>query len=107
MRIISRQTLTVFAESLAGQKDYLSVKAALDAWFLEVRRAHWMSSADVKQHYAHASIPDSARCVFNIKGNDYRLVISIDYEKQAVWIKWIGSHRDYDGIDARKVAFDG
>lgn len=66
-----------------------------------------MSSADVKQHYASASILDSARCVFNIKGNDYRLVVSIDYEKQAVWIKWVGSHHDYDRIDARKVAFDG
>ncbi len=107
MRIVARRTLTNFVESMIGHKDYQAVKNALDAWFLEVRHAQWANSADVKQHYASASLLDSTRCVFNIKGNDYRLVVSIDYEKKAVWIKWIGSHRDYDMIDARKVAFDG
>jgi mRNA interferase HigB len=47
------------------------------------------------------------RVVFNIKGNDYRLVAAIDYEKRILWIKWIGAHADYDGIDVKEVAHDG
>jgi mRNA interferase HigB len=58
---------------------------------------------DVKRLYASASIVGADRVVFNIKGNDYRLVVAIDYEKAIVWIKWIGTHADYDDIDVRKV----
>lgn len=103
MRIIARRTLRDFVESLAGQKDQPAVKAALDAWFDEVARTRWQSSADVKRRYATASIVTAERIVFNIKGNAYRLVVSIDYEKGIVWIKWIGTHKAYDRIDVTKV----
>lgn len=103
MRIIARRTLRHFIESLAGQRDQPAVKAALDAWFDEVSKAEWASSADVKRHYATASIVSAERIVFNIKGNDYRLVVAVDFEKGIVWIKWIGTHRDYDRIDVTKV----
>ncbi|HEX3116101.1 MAG TPA: type II toxin-antitoxin system HigB family toxin, partial [Bradyrhizobium sp.] len=63
----------------------------------------WRSAADVKRRYATASIVSAERIVFNIKGNDYRLVVSIDFEKAIVWIKWIGTHRDYDKIDVKEV----
>jgi mRNA interferase HigB len=103
MRIIARRTLKRFVETRAGQKDQAALKAALDAWFDEVRKAHWTSSADVKRRYRSASIVSGERVVFNIKGNDYRLVVAIDYEKGIVWIKWIGAHAAYDRIDVRTV----
>ncbi len=103
MRIIARRTLRQFVESRAGHKDQPALKAALDAWFDEVRKASWASTADVKQLYASASIVSADRIVFNIKGNDYRLVVAVDFEKAIVWIKWLCTHRDYDRIDVRKV----
>jgi len=103
MRIIARRTLRQFVESLAGKRDQSAVKAALDAWFDEVSKAEWTSTADVKRLYATASIVSAARIVFNIKGNDYRLVVSVDFEKSIVWIKWIGTHKAYDRIDVKEV----
>lgn len=79
------------------------MKHALDAWYDEVRRARWRSSADVKRRYATASIVTATRIVFNIKGNAHRLVVSVDFAKGIVFIKWIGSHTDYDRIDVTRV----
>ena len=106
MRIIARRTLREFTESLAGHKDQFAVKAALNAWFNEVSKAEWASSADVKRLYATASIVSAERIVFNIKGNDYRLVVSADFEKGIVWIKWIGTHKAYDKIDVKEIEHD-
>lgn len=103
MRIIARRTLREFVDSLAGQRDQPAVKAALDAWFDEVSKAAWENSADVKQLYATASIVSAERIVFNIKGNDYRLVVAVDFEKAIVWIKWVGTHKAYDKIDVTEV----
>jgi mRNA interferase HigB len=80
-----------------------ALKAALDAWFGEVRKARWSNTADVKRLYASASIVSIDRIVFNIRGNAYRLVVAVDFEKGIVWIKWLGTHRDYDRIDVREV----
>jgi mRNA interferase HigB len=107
MRIIARRTLLNFVNARAGHKDQPALKAALDAWFEEVRRSKWSSTAEVRRHYATASIVSAERIVFNIKGNDYRLVVAVDFEKHIVWIKWIGTHRDYDRIDVSKVDYDG
>ncbi len=79
MRVIARRTLTRFVESLKEQKGQRAVKAALDAWFHEVQRAGSRNSAEVKHSYATASIVSADRVVFNIKGNDYRLVAAIDH----------------------------
>jgi mRNA interferase HigB len=103
MRIIARRALREFVGSRTGHKDQAALKAALDVWFDEARKARWTSTADVKRLYATASVVSADRIVFNIKGNDYRVVVSIDFEKGIVWIKWIGTHRDYDGIDVRQV----
>ena len=103
MRIIARRTLREFVESRAGHKDQQALKAALDAWFDEVRKAKWSSTADVKRLHASASIVSSDRIVFNIRGNAYRSVVAVDFEKGIVWIKWLGTHRDYDRIDVREV----
>ena len=69
----------------------------------EIRASRWESSSDVKRSVATASIVSADRVVFNIKGNDYRLVVAVDYEKAIVFIKLIGTHRDYDSIDVREV----
>jgi mRNA interferase HigB len=103
MRIIARRTLREFVQSLAGHKDQAAVKAALDAWFGEVKRAKWRSTVEIKRTYATASVVSSERVVFNVKGNAYRLVVSVDFEKSIVWIKWIGTHKSYDQIDVRQV----
>ena len=103
MRVIARRTLREFVQSRAGYKDQPGLKAAVDAWFDEVRKANWKSTADVKRHYASASVVSSDRIVFNVKGNDYRLVVSVDFEKGIVWIKWIGTHEHYDQIDVKEV----
>jgi len=105
MRIIARRTLREFVKSRAGYKDQAALKAALDAWFDEVRKAR-CSTAEVKRLYATASIVTADRIVFNIKGNDYRLVVSVDFEKGIVWIKWIGTHKDYDRIDVTEVEYE-
>jgi len=105
MRIIARRTLREFVESLAGRKDQSAVKSALDAWFDEVSKAEWASSADVKKLYATAIIVSAERIVFNVKGNDYRLVVAVDFEKGIVWIKWIGTHEAYDKIDVAEVQY--
>ena len=105
MRIIARKTLKDFAESLQGSKDHKAVKAALDAWFHEVQRADWDGPADVVRSYANASIVGSDRVVFNIKGNSYRLVVVIDYRRQIVFIKWLGTHAAYNEIDVKTVKY--
>lgn len=107
MRIIARRTLLAFVGTRAGHKDPPALKAALDAWFSEVKKAHWTSTADVKRLYATASVVSAERIVFNIKGNSYRLVVAIDFEKGIVWIKWIGTHGDYDRIDVTEVKYEG
>jgi mRNA interferase HigB len=105
MRVIARSTLSKFVEALTGHKDKAAVKAALDAWFFEVRRASWRNSQEVKRAYASASIVDAERVVFNIKGNSYRLVVAIHYELETVFVKWIGSHKEYDKIDVGAVEY--
>ena len=65
--------------------------------------ARWRNTAQIKRSRATASIVTAERIVFNVKGNDYRLVVAVDFEKGVVWIKWIGTHRDDDRIDAGKV----
>jgi mRNA interferase HigB len=105
VRVIARRTLLQFIESLKGQQGQKAVKGALDAWFQEAQRAEWRGPGDVKRSYGAASIVSSDRVVFNIKGNDYRLVTAIDFRRQIIFIKWIGSHRDYDNIEARTVQY--
>src|SRR5438552_1955298 len=106
MRIIARRTLREYADSLSGHKEQKAVRVALDTWFHEVRKAHWKTSADVRKARAKASIVSAERIVFDIKGGGYRLITALDFEKGIVWIKWIGTHRDYDQIDARKVKYE-
>ena len=105
MRIIARRTLMQFVETSSGGERRTALGAALNSWFHEVHRARWSNSAELKQSYRTASILSSDRVVFNIKGNAYRLITAIDYERQIVFVKWIGTHADYDKIDAKTVRY--
>jgi mRNA interferase HigB len=78
-------------------------EGALDAWFDEAKKARWSNGSDVKRSYATASIVSADRIAFNIKGNDYRLVVAVDFEKGIVWIKWIGTLRQLARITERPI----
>ena len=97
MRVIARATLRDYWEN------YPAVEGRLRAWFQEAKAAKWSSPTDVKAEYASASIVADNRVVFNIGGNSYRLVVHINYELQIVYIKFIGTHDEYDNIDATTV----
>ena len=103
MRIIARRTLRDYVGSRAGRKDQGALKAALDAWFSEAEKASWGNMAAIKKQYGTASPVTADRVVFNIKGNDYRLIAAVAYRFQAVYIKFIGTHAQYDRIDAATV----
>ncbi len=107
MRIIARRTLSDFVKSKLADHDCQALRNALDAWYEEVRKAKWSNMAEVKRHYATASVISMERVVFNIKGNSYRLVASFDFDRSIAFIKWIGTHRDYDKLDVRKVQYGG
>jgi mRNA interferase HigB len=79
---------------------------SLKSWVDEAKKAGWSQPAQIKEQYRSASILKNKRVVFNIKGNDYRLVVSIAYHYQAVYVKFIGTHREYDAIDAETVEME-
>jgi mRNA interferase HigB len=106
VRVIARSTLNDFVANRVARSQRAGVKSHLDAWFAEVAQAEWKSSAELKSQYSSASILSAERVVFNIKGNDYRLVVAIDYHYGILLIKWLGTHREYDEIDVRKVSYD-
>ena len=76
------------------------------AWVDEARSSDWKTPADIKTHFASASILKSRRVVFNIKGNDFRLVVAVAYRFGAVYIKFVGTHKQYDAIDAETVEME-
>lgn len=106
MRVIARRTLNDFVKNRVDPKHQKSVKDHVDSWYAEAVKATWKSSAPLKQQYSSASIVSSERVVFNIKGNEYRLIVAINYQYQVVRIKWLGTHKEYDQIDATKVEYD-
>ena len=79
--------------------------AQLDAWYAIASKATWRSPADITATFGNASIIGSDRAVFNIKGNSYRLIVAFDFEKQIAFVKFVGSHVEYDKIDAATVEY--
>jgi len=100
MRIIALSYLRSFWESNPDAEQQLK------SWADEARKASWRQPADIKAQYRNASILRNRRVVFNIKGNDYRLVASVAYRYQAVYVKFVGTHAEYDLIDAETVEMD-
>jgi mRNA interferase HigB len=106
VRILSRSTLNGFVRNRVEPKLQRLVQNQLDAWFALVSRAAWKNSAELKRDQLSASIVSSERVVFNIKGNEYRLVAAVDYLHSVVLVLWLGTHREYDRMDVRRVEFD-
>lgn len=97
MRIISRKRLVEF---WAKHPD---AEQPLRAWYTEAKKASWQSPGEVKSLYRNVSLIGNQRLVFNIKGNDYRLVVLVDYRQSKIFIRFIGTHREYDRIDVANI----
>lgn len=102
MRIIKVKTLL---DHLSNPK-YESAEKALLSWISEVKYSNWSSPAELKLKYKNASKIGSKRVVFNIKGNDYRLIVDIEYKLKIVFIVWFGTHKEYNIIDAKEVIYE-
>ena len=97
MRIIAKRTLREFWER------YSDAEEPLLAWYHEVKKENWSQPAQVKEKYRSASVIKGSRVVFNIKGNDYRLVVKINYSRGIVLVRFVGTHVEYDAIDVEEV----
>jgi mRNA interferase HigB len=97
VRIVARRTLREF------WKRFPDAEEPLLAWYREVEKEDWDGPAKLKEKYGNASIIKGSRAVFNIKGNDYRLVAKINYPYRMLYVRFIGTHAEYDEIDVEEV----
>ena len=99
MRIISKKTLKEFYE----QNLYKDSRNSLEAWHQEVLKATWNNPNEVKKQFRNASVVGDNRIVFNIHGNKYRLIVKINYFAKIIFIRFIGTHKQYDCINAMEI----
>lgn len=97
MRIISKKALRDF------WFHHPDCEQSLKSWFKESEKANWSTPNEIKKEYPSASFLRDIRVVFNIKGNNYRLIVKINYDYDLLWIRFIGTHSEYDKIDANKI----
>ena len=97
MRIIALATLRDF------WKSHSDAEIPLRSWYTLASRSDWRRPADVKAAYRNASVVANNRIVFNIKGNDYRLIAAVHYNRSMMFIRFVGTHREYDKIDAETI----
>lgn len=97
MRVIAKRTLRAFWGSSLRYRD---AKGPLEAWHSECLKAKWKTPQELKAQFRSASVLKNNRVVFNIAGNKYRLVVSVDYQRQVMFVKFVGTHAQYDEIDA-------
>lgn len=97
MRIIALSTLRAFWEK------YPDAETPLRAWYALASRTHWKTPADIKADYRNASFTANNRVVFNIKGNDFRLVVAVRYSQGLMFVRFIGTHRQYDRINVEMI----
>jgi len=96
-RIIAKRTLREFWEKHLDSEQYLKT------WYETAKSSNWQSPNDVKKTYIHASILKNNRVVFNIKGNSYRLIVKFNYDRQWAFIRFVGTHVEYNNIDANTI----
>lgn len=97
MRVIAKKILREFCEK------HNDCEQQLKSWYQEASNAEWKNSNEIKLEYPTASIIGDNRVVFNIKGNSYRLIIKINFDYQMIWIRFIGTHAEYDKINAKLI----
>jgi mRNA interferase HigB len=97
LRVIAKKILREFWEV------HSDCEQQLKSWYRETCTAEWKNPNEIKVEYPSASILNDNRVVFNIKGNNYRLIVKINFEYEMVWIRFIGTHAEYDKINANKI----
>ena len=97
MRVIAKKTLRDF------WTEHTDCEEPLKIWYHDVERVKWKTPQDIKREYPSASILKDNRVVFNIKGNHYRLIVRINYDYGILWIRFIGTHSEYDRVDANTI----
>ena len=97
LRIIAKRTLRQFWEQFPESEQQLKV------WYQEASNAEWQSPNEIKEQYKSASILRNSRVVFNICGNKYRLIVEINFPRKWVFIRFIGTHNEYDKVDANQI----
>ena len=100
MNVIAKGTLIYYVTK------YPKAKTALLVWYHEFTKEVFHNFNELKAYYGNASIVANSRVVFNIKGNDYRLLVSINFRQSAAYVIWFGTHKEYDNIDVATVNFD-
>lgn len=102
MRILKEKTLTDYC----NLNKYKKAEESLRAWVYEVKFSVWNNANELMAKYRNASIISSKRVVFNIKGNDYRLIVDVEYKLKIVFIVWFGTHKEYDKIDVSRANYE-
>jgi mRNA interferase HigB len=97
MRVVAVSTLRDFWQR------YPDAEQPLKAWYEEATTATWTQPADIKAQYRSASVLKNRRVVFNIKENDYRLIVAVAYKLQVVYVRFVGTHKEYDAVDAETI----
>jgi mRNA interferase HigB len=97
MHLVSIPPLLAFAAKHPASKQ------SILAWCEEVKKAHWRQPSDLKALYASVSILKNRRAVFNLKGHDYRLIVAVAYKQGYVYVKFVGTHTEYDAVDADTI----
>jgi mRNA interferase HigB len=103
IRVIGAEVVERYFKTRVGHKGIKATRTQYHAWLAIVGRAQWRTPEDVKTSYPKASILEGSRVVFNIKGNDYRLIASVQYEAGVLASRFFGTHAEYDKIDAEIV----
>jgi len=102
MRIIKEKTLFDIVEN----NKYSTATESIKAWIFEVRKSTWKNSSQLKAKYRNASIIGDKRVIFNIKGNDFRLIADVEYNLKIVFIVWFGTHKEYDKLNAKTIRYE-
>lgn len=97
MRVIAKKILRTFWTK------HPDCEQQLKSWYREAEKGTWKNTNEIKKEYPTASVLVDNRVVFNIKGNNYRLIVRINFQYQMMWIRFIGTHKEYDRIDAKKI----
>jgi mRNA interferase HigB len=103
MIVVGTELVERYLKIRAGHRGIRAARSQYEAWLALARRADWQTPEDVKRSHPKASVLKASRAVFNIKGNDYRLVVAVDYAARALRIRFFGTHAEYDDIDAETV----
>lgn len=102
MHLLSIKALRDYWEAYKGN-DQTALEQALKSWYREIKHAQWNTANEIKQQYRSASVLKNGRVVFNICGNKFRLIVGVNYKLNIVYVKWVGTHAEYDGINAEEV----